>query len=112
MHDIKVTDVRPLGGDSAFLLDDGKTSILYDSGFAFTGYQTAENIKKVLGKVNALQTAEGIVDILKNGGSDEDAYRFFKEKYYHGYIEAIYPEDAMELNTSIMVNLIKNELLS
>jgi glyoxylase-like metal-dependent hydrolase (beta-lactamase superfamily II) len=74
------------------------------------GDEAAEYI--ALGKVNAMQTAEGIADILKNGGSDEDAYRFFKEKYYHGYIEAIYPEDAMELNTSIMVNLIKNELLS
>ncbi len=289
MHDVKITDVRSLGGDSAFLLDDGKTSVLYDSGFAFTGYRVAENIKKVLGerkldyiflthshydhalgsvyvkkiypnakivaaqyaatifakpsarkvmreldnkyaqkcgvseyedlidelcvdiavndgdiiragdmefvcialpghtkcsfgyylaenkfllgaetlgvyggkgvvfpsyligyeitmnsikkaemmdiksilvphygvldgqeaaqylkngKINAEQTAMGIAEILKNGGGDEDANRFFKEKYYHGYIEKIYPEDAMELNTSIMINMIKNELIS
>ena len=46
---IKVTDVRCQKGDAAFLIDDGKTSILYDTGFGFTGYAVAENIKKVLG---------------------------------------------------------------
>lgn len=45
----KITDVRALPGDSAFLIDDGKTSILYDTGFAFTGYAVAENIKHALG---------------------------------------------------------------
>lgn len=45
---IKITDVRHLKGDSAFLIDDGKTSILYDSGFAFTGFEVAENIKREL----------------------------------------------------------------
>ncbi|MFA7636949.1 MAG: MBL fold metallo-hydrolase [Monoglobales bacterium] len=47
---IKITDVRALSGDSAFLIDDGKTSIMYDSGFAFTGTKVAEKIKKVLGE--------------------------------------------------------------
>jgi len=46
---LQITDVRALPGDSAFLIDDGTTAILYDSGFAFTGYQVADNIKKVLG---------------------------------------------------------------
>ncbi len=46
---IQITDVRVLPGDSAFLLDDGQTSILYDSGFAFTGYGVADKIKEVLG---------------------------------------------------------------
>lgn len=50
MADIKVTDVRSQKGDSAFLLDNGKTSILYDSGFGFTGFEVAENIKSVLGE--------------------------------------------------------------
>lgn len=50
MADIKITDVRVNKGDSAFLIDDGKTSILYDSGFGFTGFQVAKNIKKVLGE--------------------------------------------------------------
>lgn len=46
---IKITDVRANKGDSAFLIDDGTACILYDSGFAFTGFQVAENIKSVLG---------------------------------------------------------------
>ena len=48
MYNIKITDVRAIKGDSAFLIDDGKTSIMYDSGFAFTGYKVAENIKALL----------------------------------------------------------------
>lgn len=47
---IKITDVRCQKGDAAFLLDDGKTSVLYDTGFGFTGYAIAENIKKCLGE--------------------------------------------------------------
>ena len=47
--DIKITDVRCQKGDAAFLIDDGKTSILYDTGFGFTGYEVAENIKNCLG---------------------------------------------------------------
>ena len=49
MSEIKITDVRALVGDSAFLIDDGKTAIMYDSGFAFTGYEVADKIKKILG---------------------------------------------------------------
>lgn len=49
MHNIKITDVRAVQGDSAFLLDDGNTTILYDTGFACTGARVAENIEKVLG---------------------------------------------------------------
>lgn len=48
MDRITVTDVRSNLGDSAFLLDDGKVSILYDSGFGFTGHQVARNIENVL----------------------------------------------------------------
>ena len=50
MTALKVTDVRCLPGDSAFLLDDGETSILIDSGFGFTGFSVADNIRKVLGE--------------------------------------------------------------
>ena len=50
MHNTKIIDVRAIPADSAFLIDDGKTAILYDSGFAFTGYQVAENIRKALGQ--------------------------------------------------------------
>ena len=52
MSEIKITDVRALVGDSAFLIDDGKTAIMYDSGFAFTGYEVADKIKKILGDRN------------------------------------------------------------
>lgn len=48
MNEIKITSVREHPGDSAFLIDDGKTSILYDSGFAFTGYKVADRIKAEL----------------------------------------------------------------
>lgn len=49
MQNLKITDVRAASGDSAFLIDDGRTSILYDSGFGFTGFDVAKNIKSVLG---------------------------------------------------------------
>ncbi|MBE6879305.1 MAG: MBL fold metallo-hydrolase [Ruminococcaceae bacterium] len=49
MINIKITDVRCDKGDSAFLLDDGKTAILYDTGFGFTGFEVAKNIKNNLG---------------------------------------------------------------
>lgn len=50
MAEIKVTDVRCEMGDSAFLIDDGKTAVLYDTGFGFTGFKVAENIKEILGE--------------------------------------------------------------
>ena len=50
MIDIKITDVRETPGDSAFLIDDGKTAIMYDSGFAFTGYKIADRIRGILGE--------------------------------------------------------------
>lgn len=49
MKTLKITDMRTIPGDSAFLIDDGNTAILYDSGFAFTGHALTENIRKALG---------------------------------------------------------------
>ena len=49
MKDLNVIDVRVHGGDSGFLIDNGKTSVLYDSGFAFTGDGMVEKIKSHLG---------------------------------------------------------------
>ena len=49
MMNLTITDVRPTPGDGGFLIDDGKTTILYDTGFAFTGHELAGNIKNVLG---------------------------------------------------------------
>lgn len=50
MKNIKITDVRFQKGDASFLIDNGNTSILYDTGFGFTGYDVADNIKSVLGE--------------------------------------------------------------
>ncbi|MBE6361090.1 MAG: MBL fold metallo-hydrolase [Treponema bryantii] len=52
MHKISINDVRVLPGDAGFLIDDGKTSILYDCGFAFTGEKLAQNVKNLLGNRN------------------------------------------------------------
>lgn len=49
---LQITDVRAVPGDAAFLLDDGETAVLYDTGFAFTGFAVADNIKNVLGGRN------------------------------------------------------------
>jgi glyoxylase-like metal-dependent hydrolase (beta-lactamase superfamily II) len=46
---IQITDMRVHPGDSAFLIDDGKTAILYDSGFGFTGEQLAQKLRRHLG---------------------------------------------------------------
>lgn len=46
---VTITDVRALPGDSAFLVDDGKTAVLYDTGFAFTCSAVLKNIRTVLG---------------------------------------------------------------
>ncbi|MBO5926190.1 MAG: MBL fold metallo-hydrolase [Clostridia bacterium] len=71
--------------------------------------KTQEYLKN--GKINAIKTAEEIVKILKSGGTDEDAVLHFMNKYYSGYAKEVYPIDAITLNTNIMVNLIKRELL-
>ena len=49
MIPLTITDVRSVPGDSAFLIDDGSTAVLYDTGFAFTGYAVADNVQRVLG---------------------------------------------------------------
>lgn len=60
-------------------------------------------------KKSAVETADEIVAILKNGGTAKEATTYFREKFYHGYVKTIYPIDAMELNTGIMVGLIRRE---
>ena len=64
-----------------------------------------ENARK-----SAVETAQEIVKILQSGGMKADGIEYFKKKFYHGYIQTIYPVDAMELNTGIMVDLIAREL--
>ncbi|MBQ7986017.1 MAG: MBL fold metallo-hydrolase [Clostridia bacterium] len=60
-------------------------------------------------KESAVETAQEITSMLKNGKSKEDIVQFFKDKFYYGYIKEIYPIDAMELNTGIMIDLLKRE---
>ena len=64
------------------------------------------NMKKASEKV-----ARDILHSLENGRSDEEIIADFKAEYWHGYIKEIYPEDAVNLNTSIMIKLIRKELL-
>lgn len=61
-------------------------------------------------KSAAQNEAKDILDSIRNGLSDEEIAEQFKAKYWHGYIKEIYPEDAITLNTSIMIRLIRNEL--
>ncbi len=49
INNINIIDVRSNPGDSGFLIDDGKTAILYDSGFGFLGYALADKLKDYLG---------------------------------------------------------------
>ena len=72
-----------------------------------TEAQTAYYLEN--GEKSMLSTAESIVAILRNGGSQDDCLAWFKDRFYRGYIPAIYPPDAMELNTRIMVELIEKE---
>ncbi len=48
MKNLRITDVRAVLGDAAFLIDDGETAVLYDTGFGFTGERIAENIRAAL----------------------------------------------------------------
>ena len=49
MIPLTITDVRSIPGDSAFLIDDGTTAVLYDTGFGFTGYAVADKVREILG---------------------------------------------------------------
>ena len=60
---------------------------------------------------STVSTAEKIADLLKAGGTKEDALEYFKSEYYHGDVKDMYPVDAMELNTGIMIGVIAKECL-
>ncbi len=62
-------------------------------------------------KSAAEQTVQELLDSIRKGYSDEEIIQQFKDKYWHGYKKEISPEDAFNLNASIMINLIRNELL-
>ena len=77
------------------------------------GVLSEEETQKYLknSTINAKETAMKIVEIIKKGGTDDDAVKYFMDKYYEGYAKEIYPIDAITLNTTIMVNLLKRELI-
>lgn len=55
--------------------------------------------------------AQNILKSLKIGKSSNEIISDFKAEFWHGYIKEIYPEDAIDLNTSIMIELIRKELM-
>jgi len=55
--------------------------------------------------------AEDIANILRNGGTKQDAVQYIKDRFYHGYMKITYPIDALELNSSIMVELVEREMV-
>lgn len=59
---------------------------------------------------SARDTARELTALLSSRGR-EAAMEHFRQKFYHGYIREIYPPDAMELNTSLMLDLLTRELL-
>ena len=70
--------------------------------------QTAVYLKNA--KKSAIEVADAITDILRQGGSKEDAAQYFRRNFYRGAVEQIYPRDAFELNTSLMIDLLEREL--
>ena len=75
------------------------------------GLLEGEKAKSYLGKAkeSAVETKDEIINMLKHGKNKEDVIKFFKNRFYHGYIKEIYPVDAMELNTQITVDLLARE---
>ena len=60
---------------------------------------------------STVKVAEDIADLIKKGGTKQDALELFKAEFYHGNVREMYPVDAMELNTDIMIGVIEKELL-
>ncbi len=79
---------------------------------AHYGLLSGKDAKEYLkaAKQSASDTAEEIAEMLRQGKDKKEIMNFFKDKFYHGYIKTIYPIDAMELNTGIMIDLIEREL--
>ncbi|MBO4954574.1 MAG: MBL fold metallo-hydrolase [Clostridia bacterium] len=71
--------------------------------------ETALYLKRA--EERAKSVAEAIANQLQEGKTIETILAWFKDEFYHGYIKTIYPIDAMELNTHIMIELVKKELL-
>ena len=80
---------------------------------AHYGLLSGKDAKEYLktAKESAVETAEEIAEMLRQGKDKKEIMLFFKDKFYHGYIKTIYPIDAMELNTGIMIDLIEREII-
>jgi glyoxylase-like metal-dependent hydrolase (beta-lactamase superfamily II) len=50
MSNLKITNVCVTPADSAFLIDDGKTAVLCDAGFGFTGERLEKKLEQALGE--------------------------------------------------------------
>lgn len=76
------------------------------------GILNAEETKMYLeyAEKTTWEVVENIKHILKTGGTKDDAVQYYKDKFFHGYVKTIYPVDALDLNTRIMVDLIEKEL--
>lgn len=62
-------------------------------------------------KHSAQSAKEDIVAMLKAGKTKEEAMEYFKARFFSSYVEKIYPVDAMLLNTSIKIDLLKREFV-
>ena len=56
--------------------------------------------------------AKTILKMLRDGSSDEDIIEWYKREYYVGPVPSVYPIAAFNLNTGLMIDLIRKELLS
>ena len=65
----------------------------------------------VRGRESTVETAELICGILRRGGSRDEAIDAFRKLFYGEDVRAFYPEEAMRLNTGLMVDLFAKELL-
>ena len=117
---IRITDVRAVPGDSAFLIDDGTTAVLCDSGFAFTGRAVADNLRQVLGKRTLdyiLLThshydhvmARTITPMHLDGKTNSEIYEFLERRDYKDHVRSVYPQDAFRMNMELMIKLVIKE---
>lgn len=63
------------------------------------------------GSENAVSEAEHIAKMLKDGKDTEEIFEDFKRRFYKGKMVEMYPLQAMILNTHIIIDVIKRELL-
>ena len=77
------------------------------------GYLTEEETEFYIkrGYENAVSEAERIAKMLREGKDTEEIFEDFKRRFYKGKMVEMYPLQAMILNTHIIIDVIKRELL-